>query len=263
MSYAEVDTFAIEGTRYRGRIVYDPEPANPRKEYDQIATMWCWHRRYDLGDEEPSFDPSDFWRELARMAHPHEFDNDCPHCELGYKLDEAGERTEEFCHMCEGTGEKPIDECQREAEEVFIVSPLYLYDHSGITISMGAFSCPWDSGQVGYIFVERAKAKAEWGVYADKDILERMRGEVEAYDRYLTGQIFGYIIDRVDEDAEVVEDHIDSCWGFDDEEYCKDECINVAKYLERKHAEEAHAEDEERAHWEARDVVTKCPPGIN
>jgi hypothetical protein len=34
-----------------------------------------------------------------------------------------------------------------------IVVPLYLYDHSGITMSTSPFSCPWDSGQVGYIWV--------------------------------------------------------------------------------------------------------------
>ena len=25
------------------------------------------------------------------------------------------------------------------------------------------FYCPWDSGQVGFIFISRAKAVAEWG----------------------------------------------------------------------------------------------------
>ena len=34
--------------------------------------------------------------------------------------------------------------------------PLYLYDHSGLTIATTPFSCPWDSGQVGWIAVERA-----------------------------------------------------------------------------------------------------------
>ena len=33
------------------------------------------------------------------------------------------------------------------------VLPLYLFDHSGITLSTTPFSCPWDSGQVGVIYV--------------------------------------------------------------------------------------------------------------
>jgi hypothetical protein len=34
-------------------------------------------------------------------------------------------------------------------EKGTIIKGLFLYDHSGITISTGRFSCPWDSGQVG------------------------------------------------------------------------------------------------------------------
>ena len=37
---------------------------------------------------------------------------------------------------------------------------------------------------------------------------EAIRGEVAEYDQYLTGQVYGYVIE--DEDG----DHVDSCWGF-------------------------------------------------
>ena len=43
--------------------------------------------------------------------------------------------------------------------------PIYLYDHSGITINTEGFSCPWDSGQVGFIYVTDEKLAA---VYIDK-----------------------------------------------------------------------------------------------
>ena len=33
--------------------------------------------------------------------------------------------------------------------------PLYLYDHSGLTLATTPFSCPWDSGQVGWVLIER------------------------------------------------------------------------------------------------------------
>jgi hypothetical protein len=35
-----------------------------------------------------------------------------------------------------------------------VILPLYLYDHGGITISCSPFSCPWDSGQVGWIYAD-------------------------------------------------------------------------------------------------------------
>ncbi len=34
-----------------------------------------------------------------------------------------------------------------------VILPLDLYDHSGITMNTTGFHCPWDSGQVGYIYV--------------------------------------------------------------------------------------------------------------
>jgi hypothetical protein len=39
-----------------------------------------------------------------------------------------------------------------------VILPLYLYDHSGITMNTTGFSCGFDSGQVGFIFVDEAKA---------------------------------------------------------------------------------------------------------
>ena len=39
-----------------------------------------------------------------------------------------------------------------EREEVVYLN-LYLYDHSGLRMNTTGFSCPWDSGQVGYIYM--------------------------------------------------------------------------------------------------------------
>jgi hypothetical protein len=92
---------------------------------------------------------------------------------------------------------------------------LYLYDHSGITMKTSPFSCPWDSGQVGIIFVDREKVRQEFNVRRiGKRIklkaFEILEGEVKTYDDYLTGQFYGYII--LDKKGEI----LDSCWGFDD-----------------------------------------------
>lgn len=115
-----------------------------------------------------------------------------------------------------------------------IVLPLYLLDHSGITISTSGFSCPWDSGQVGYIYIDADTIRKEWGA-AQNDAMERARecliSEVETYDQYLTGDVWGYVIEK---DGE----HIDSCWRFYGAEYCKQEAASVlAHVLEREHKE--------------------------
>jgi len=95
----------------------------------------------------------------------------------------------------------------------YISLPLYLYDHSGITMNTTGFSCGWDSGKVGIIFVSKSKVKEKYGckiiTKERKDkILNILRSEVALYDDYLTGNIYCY--DVKDKDGE----SIDSCCGF-------------------------------------------------
>lgn len=94
-----------------------------------------------------------------------------------------------------------------------IVLPLYLYDHSGITMNIDGFSCPRDSGQVGFIYVSKKRVREEYGVKRiSKELKERVIGilkaEVEVYSQYLEGDVWGYSI----EDCEG--NFIDSCYGF-------------------------------------------------
>lgn len=94
-----------------------------------------------------------------------------------------------------------------------IVLPLYLYDHSGVTMRTSPFNCRWDSGQVGFILTSRKTILSEFGgKIVTKKLRERvsgiLEGEVETYTQYLEGEIYGFQI--VDEEGEVV----DSCYGF-------------------------------------------------
>jgi hypothetical protein len=89
-------------------------------------------------------------------------------------------------------------------KEYAVVVPLYLYDHSGITMNTTGFSCPWDSGQVGYIVVSREtilKEYSDWKVLTQKrkkEIMKRLVGEVETYDQYLRGEIYQCSIEKID-----------------------------------------------------------------
>ena len=94
-----------------------------------------------------------------------------------------------------------------------VILPLYLYDHSGISMSTGAFSCRWDSGQVGFILTNKKTILGEFGgKIVTKKLRERvegiLEGEVETYSQYLEGDVYGFVIE--DEEGE----HIDSCYGF-------------------------------------------------
>lgn len=94
-----------------------------------------------------------------------------------------------------------------------IILPLYLYDHSGITMATTPFHCSWDSGQVGFIFASLAKVRECYGVKrVTAKVRERatdsLRSEVKTFDDFLTGEVYGFVIE--DDAGETIE----SCWGF-------------------------------------------------
>lgn len=173
-------------TEYKGytiTIEQDMDNESPR-DWDNLGTMVCWHRRMNLGDVQLGKDDS--------------------------------KQHYNFCNM---------EELQEFLSRKDVVSlPLYIYEHGGVTMSTGSFSDPWDSGQVGYIFVTKKKILKEYGgKILTKQLRDRvvgyLKGEVKTYDQFLTGDVYGFMIDDPDGEPE------DSCWGY----YGYDECLNEAK----------------------------------
>jgi len=110
-------------------------------------------------------------------------------------------------------GMTPEDIIKEKGWESAIIVPVYLYEHSGQTISTGPFGCPWDSGCVGLWVVTREEALKEFGgkilTKALKEKVNKLiESQVKSIDRYLTGQVYGFVAE--DKDGE----QIDSCWGF-------------------------------------------------
>jgi hypothetical protein len=121
------------------------------------------------------------------------------------------------------------DAIKLEKSEDVISLPLYLYDHSGITMNTTGFSCPWDSGKVGFIYVTLEKVRQEYGKKRitrqfRQKVMEYLKGEVESYDQYLRGDIYGYIVDKDEKDEE-------SCWGFYGEEAALEEAKTVVNCI--------------------------------
>ena len=121
------------------------------------------------------------------------------------------------------------EEYLADLPEGAIVLPLYLYDHSGITMSTSGFSCAWDSGQVGFIYVTKERIIAEYGDNSEESrnkVTACLQSEVRVYDYFLTGNVWGYVIEESPPEceccgAEKEPEHVDSCFGFygDDLEY--------------------------------------------
>lgn len=112
-----------------------------------------------------------------------------------------------------------------------IILPLYLYDHSGITMSTTTFigraqHATWDSGRVGFIYTTREKIYEMQGW---KRLTKERRAKVESYlvsevftyAQYLTGDVYSYSI-------EVDGEEVDSCSGFYGEIYAREEAAAVA-----------------------------------
>ncbi len=155
---------------------------DPRTAWDNLGTMAYKHRNYTLGEERIS-DPIDWLEEKLNISPKGIYDND------------------------------RLSELEDKFFDKYIGHKLYLYEHGGITISTSPFSCRWDSGQVGYIYVSKEKVREEYGIkrvtdkWKDK-ILSYLDNEVKEFDQYITGDVYAFEV--LDEDGDV----LDSCCGF-------------------------------------------------
>jgi hypothetical protein len=166
---------------YHGHIIkiyHDPDAESPR-EWSNLGTLICWHRRYRLGDSHQFDSPEAFLRDLAGVSDQSDLS---------------------------------LDQLRERAERKAIILPVFLYDHSGLAMNTIGFHCPWDSGQVGYVYVLLEAVREEFDVKrVNKALREKtediLRGEIVSYDAYLAGRVYGYVVDRDGEE-------VDACWGF-------------------------------------------------
>lgn len=229
---------------YRLHVEPDSMPWNPREECDgNIGTMFCISRRYSLGDQTDYSDT-----EGMKHAVISELDFSIPllrryvksvKAKIDLKYNRSTREWEIWgnSNSCSGADKYGLIDSSREIEQLddtlidwmtvreleaasgneLVVLPLYLYDHSGLAMSTTSFSCPWDSGQVGYIWttIKRMKegrsekrTRKEWHDLA----LSILKGEVELYDQYLHGDCYGYIEEELQPDGTWVE--LNSVWGY-------------------------------------------------
>jgi hypothetical protein len=89
--------------------------------------------------------------------------------------------------------------------------PIYMYEHSGIALStklVYPFNDPWDAGEIGVIYATKDRIRKHFGVKRiSKKLLNQipvyLDAEVETYNNYVSGNVYGYDIEGVD-----------SCYGF-------------------------------------------------
>lgn len=235
-----------EGKKFQLHIQTDADPMDPRKDMDNLGVFVVAHPRYVLGDvdlrEYPNASITGYLLSLVEKTmsskevltailngelhdltarvnraegtvtvytttSPVSMEALCTDVHLKGLLDYLGPDLDDG-HLV--TLLKPYME----------IVPLYLFDHSGISIRTSRFNDPWDSGMVGYVFVSKAtvlknwpelanKGDEEWRKKAHEAIVEP---EVWTYDQYLQGQVYGYTI--YEECADGDYQAMDGCSGF-------------------------------------------------
>jgi len=82
-----------------------------------------------------------------------------------------------------------VKEIIEKEYNVFAILPVYMYDHSGITINTTGYSCGWDSGQIGWIWMTKEQAM-EYGYKTKKEAELFLETEIATLDKYLTGDVY-------------------------------------------------------------------------
>ena len=226
---------------YRLRIEYDDMPVNPRTDYDNFGKMVCWHSRYDLGDKHGFSEPSEFLKQRVSdtLSADEVIDfvkkDGCDSVKLEYDRHSREWVLRDYDALFDKwfteytfspktlNGSDMVKECildllpadalKELADKKNVILPLYLYDHSGLSISCShsyPYNDRWDARQVGWIYAGHDEIKKEYGNINEKTVEQAKRlliSEINTYDDYLRGECYGYVIEK-----DGVE--VDSCWGF-------------------------------------------------
>lgn len=228
---------------YLLQVMHDDEPLNPRDDYDNFGKMVCWHNRYNLGDKHDYEDTNELLMRLvldsisANTVIDYVKSGKSGTAKLEYDTSEQGWEVSGYdnhfkCWWSDSFYEGTIEEHEQDifeslvdvmsnqdlytlASERNVILPLNLYDHGGISMSVGSFMgrahhAEWDSGQVGWIVATPEVIQKEYGDLSPESYEKAktlLEGEVQTYDLYLQGQCYGFHLYENGEET-------DSCWGF-------------------------------------------------
>ena len=157
----------------RVEICVDEYPENPRDAMATLGTLWCWRRGWALGSRDESSEKS---------VDPSDYSG----------------------------WDALYDAIVKQVKPVVIL-PVFMYEHGLVRLRTSSFSCPWDSGQIGFIFARRSALEDFGAKIATKRVKERIEkalvAELQTYEAYLNGDVYYF---RVLEDGVLT----DSCGGY-------------------------------------------------
>lgn len=174
----------------------------------------CEYRGYTI-EVVPAYDPEEPFEGGGKLGH-HAFFHG------RYRL---GDADIPFAHSDFGGWDAMREYIESKNGLNAICLPVYMYDHSGITINTTGFACGWDSGQIGFTYATRDDIRAWYDCkYVRQsridEALELLKAEVDTVDKHIRGEVYDW---RIMQDGE----HIETCGTYYDE----DEAIKNARYF--------------------------------
>lgn len=180
----EIETISYKG--HEINVYYDEDSESPRT-WDNLSKIYSNSRRYDPDN----LDIDDLMREIGISEFP------------GFEA------------------------ILNRMEHDYIAYRVCIVDHSWVSLSLDEpVPNPYmgfDSGTFGIIAVSKEAVRREYKVKRiTKKIREKVEaifeGELNALEKYINGEVYGYMIDKGE---------VDSCWGF----YSIEEAIEEAKSI--------------------------------
>ena len=198
-----------DGNLYKFEVFQDDDPLNPCKDLDQpmkLIVEWGWRTEH-YGNDFRTI------REELEALMPNDVD------------------TEEMSEM------QMFNYLSAKCQDTVRIFPVFVYEHSGITMSMGTSNpypdAKFDSGLGGFVYL--TKEEADKGGWFFDQAEELCRDYVKQYDQYLNNQVYGY----------GNEENEESCWGFFSDKYGEElwkELVDEAGMTNTKFYEEDEVE---------------------
>lgn len=175
-----------EDAKRLGVIYYDTDPVNPREFYDsQLTRIFVPRSGPVRGDTD---DIDELYELLGRKGCDIDWDGWQP------------ARPQDLVAVCKQYG---VD-----------LRPLYAYIHSGIALSLSPFSCKWDSGQCGWVWLDLDDPEVKSVAKQVDGIDSIFRSEVQEFHHYVSGEAYGIGVYQIGEDGHPDLMNCEEVWGF-------------------------------------------------
>lgn len=199
-------------------VMYDDDAESPRRAWDNVATLWSedMHRRYNFHESEAS----DVLARIIASERAHIGDNEV--------MDEWQDINWINYLLTVQPGRND-----------WVIVPLNMYDHGGLSFSTGGFSCQWDSGIIGFMIVDRERWDAQHGgEWSREAAIEHIEGEVADLNNYHVYGAVGYQLEKANTCTccdHTEWEEITSCWGYYGDSKSRMESVKGDLPLEYQH----------------------------